>query len=81
VHKRYSNENDGSGFVEAWINGEQVTFETCDCTRLVTQTMHSSHDGLGFYLISYRARGVFDTFDMYYDSVRIGTTREIVELD
>ncbi len=80
VHKKFANADDGSGFVEAWVNGSPITFSTCNCARLSTQTMHSTQKSLGFYLTAYRAAGLFDSFDVYYDAVRIGTTRDAVEL-
>jgi hypothetical protein len=81
VHKKFANTASGGGFVEAWVDKVPMPFNTCGgCTRLMTQTMHSSQRTLGFYLTSYRAQGTFQTFDTYYDAVRIGTTRAAVEL-
>jgi hypothetical protein len=80
VHKKFSNVDDGSGFVEAWIDGAPLTFSACNCTKLSTQTMHSTQMSVGFYLDSYRAKGLFSSFDLYYDGLRIGTTRDVVEL-
>ncbi len=80
VHKRFSNKDDGTGFIEAWIDGTPLTFSPCNCTKLVMQTMHSTQASLGFYLTAYRAKGLFSSFDLYYDGVRIGTTRDAVEL-
>jgi len=31
-------------------------------------------------LTAYRAAGFFDTFDVYYDEVRVGTTRDSVQI-
>ena len=80
VHKKFSNTNDGTGFVEAWENGSPITFSTCNCTRLSTQTMHSTQTSLAFYLTAYRALGLFASFDTYYDEVRVGTTRASVQV-
>lgn len=58
-----------------------MPFSACGgCTRLMTQTMHDSQRQVGFYLTSYRVRGTFSVFDTYDDGVRIGTTRDSVEL-
>ena len=75
VHKKFANTSSGGGFVEAWVDKVPMTFSACGgCTRLMTQTMHSSQAQVGFYLTSYRARGTFQYFDTYYDAVRIGTS-------
>ena len=80
VHKRFSNTDDGTGFVEAWENGSPITFSTCNCTRLSTQTMHSTQTSLAFYMTAYRALGLYTSFDTYYDEVRVGTTRDSVQI-
>lgn len=80
VHKKFANTTAGGGFVEAWVDGNPLTFEPCNCTKLMTQTMHSTQPTLGFYLTSYRPQGLYDWFEIYYDEVRIGTTRASVEL-
>jgi len=81
VHKKFANTTSGGGFVEAWVDGKQLTFESCgNCTKLMTQTMHSTQKQLAFYLTSYRPQGLYDWFEIYYDEVRIGTTRASVEL-
>ena len=80
VHIKFSNANDGTGSVEGWVNGNPITFSTCNCTTLTTQTMHSTQTQVGFYLQAYRSAGLFDTFDVYYDEIRVGTTRAAVEL-
>ena len=80
VHKKFSNTDDGTGFVEAWENGSPITFSTCNCTRLSTQTMHATQTSLAFYMTAYRAAGLFDSFDTYYDEVRIGTTQASVQI-
>lgn len=79
VHKKFANTISGGGFVEAWVGGSPVVFEPCDCTRLPMQTMHSSQRTVGFYLLAYRSRGLFSSFDLYVDAVRIGTSRAAVE--
>ncbi len=80
VHKVFSNTNDGKGLVEAWVNGAPLTFSSCNCTTLSTQTMHSTQTELEFYLTAYRDVGMFSSFDIYYDEARVGTTRASVEL-
>jgi hypothetical protein len=83
VHKKFANTASGGGFVEAWIDGTPLTFNApgCDsCTKLMMQTMHSTQNQLAFYLTAYRRAGYFSSFDVYYDAVRIGTSREAVEL-
>jgi len=80
-HKKFSNQDDGTGFVEAWIDRKPITFSTCDCTRLSMQTMHSTQPQLGFYLTSYRAHGFLAVAELYLDGARVGTTRASVELE
>lgn len=80
VHKKFANTANGGGFVEAWVDKMPITFDTCNCTKLMTQTMQSSQTNVGFYLTSYRERGFFETFDVFYDAIRVGTTRGSVEL-
>ncbi len=80
VHKKFANTVSGGGLVEAWVDKAPMTFSTCGCTTLATQTMRASQATVGFYLTSYRARGLLSSFDIYYDAVRIGTTRAAVEL-
>jgi hypothetical protein len=83
VHKTFANSAGGGGFVEAWVDGKAISFNAngCDnCTKLMTQTMHSTQKSLGFYLTAYRMAGYFAAFDVYYDAVRIGTSRSAVEL-
>jgi hypothetical protein len=80
VHKKFTNTNDGTGFVEAWVNGAPITFSSCNCTRLMTQTMLSTQTSLQFYILAYRAVGLFSVFDTYFDEIRIGTTRASVAI-
>jgi hypothetical protein len=83
VHKKFANTANGGGFVEVWIDGMPMTFNASgctNCTRLMMQTMHTTQKSVGFYLSTYRERGFFSSFDVYYDAVRIGTTRAAVEL-
>lgn len=76
IHKKLANTNNGGGFIEAWIDGVAVRFG--NVTRLMTRTMHTTQRTVGFYLSSYRSTGMFDLFDVYYDAVKIGTSREVV---
>ena len=87
VHKKLSNTPTGGGFVEAWFDGAPITFTTKDpascttgCTHIDMQTMHSSMTSVAFFLNAYRALGMTPTVDLYFDVVRIGTTRASVEL-
>jgi hypothetical protein len=80
VHKKFSNTNDGTGFVEAWINGNPITFSSCNCTHLVTQTMLAGQTTIQFYILQYRAVGMFPYFDTYVDEIRVGTTRDSVAI-
>jgi hypothetical protein len=83
VHKKFANTASGGGFIEVWVDGMPISFNAsgcANCTRLMMQTMHSSQKSVGFYLNAYRERGFFSSFDVYYDAVRIGTTRAAVEL-
>jgi hypothetical protein len=84
VHKRFS-QSASTGFVEAWVDGEALTFGGCGgCTRLPIATMSDGQDLLDFILLQYRqieASGGADFLDVYFDGVRIGTTRDIVELN
>jgi hypothetical protein len=79
VHKKFANTASGGGFVEAWVDGAPIAFPG-GVTKLMTQTMHSTQNQLGFYLTAYRMRGYFTSFDVYYDAIRIGTTSAAVEL-
>ncbi|MBI5542377.1 MAG: heparin lyase I family protein [Deltaproteobacteria bacterium] len=80
VHKKFANTVSGGGFVEAWVDKQPITFSACNCTKLMTQTMHSTQSAVGFFINSYRAKGMFEVTDLYFDAVRIGTTRQGVEL-
>ena len=83
VHKKFANTANGGGFIEVWVDGTPMTFNASgctNCTRLMMQTMHSTQKSVGFYLSTYREKGFFSSFDVYYDAVRIGTSRAAVEL-
>jgi len=82
VHKKFTNTKTGGGFVEAFVDGSPIAFAPCGgCTKLDMQTMHSSQSALGFFQNLYRALGTAPTIDLYFDDIRIGTTREIVQAE
>jgi uncharacterized membrane protein YgcG len=80
VHKKIANTTTGGGFLEAWVDGAQLTFPSCNCTTLEMETEPSDETNLDFHLDQYRAAGVFAPADLYFDGVRVGTTRQAVEL-
>jgi Polysaccharide lyase len=86
VHKRFS-VTPSVGFMEAWIDNVPVTFSVAadsttpgcaSCTRLELQTLNDAPDAsettAAFILNIYRAVGMFDVADMYFDAMRVGTT-------
>ena len=83
VHKRFS-QSAASGFVEAWVDGQPLTFSGCGgCTQLPLATMSAGQTLLDLIMLQYRAidaSGAGDFMDIYFDDVRIGTTRDVVEL-
>jgi hypothetical protein len=86
VHCRFGS----AGFVELWINGEQITFFAHSpynprrekaTTRLNMATEDSSNDGgTNFAVIqSYRQSGILDSVSLLQGPMLIGTTRASVE--
>jgi hypothetical protein len=85
VHERFASD----GFVEMWINGNQVTFfgsgtynpsHVAPTTRLEMATMDSS-DNAGpnsLYLQQYRKKGMYPTLTTYEGPLLIGNTRASV---
>jgi hypothetical protein len=78
------------GFVETWIDGEQITFfkpgsynplHEPETTHLNMQTMDSSNDGgTNFFVLqSYRMKNMFGSLSIYQGATEVGTTRESVE--
>lgn len=77
VHKKFANTNAGGGYIEAWVDGTPFRFPG-SVTKYAVRTMHTTQKSLGFYISSYRERGLFATFDIFVDAVRVGATRESV---
>jgi Polysaccharide lyase len=86
VHQRFA----ADGWVEMWINGQQITFFGSDTynpnseaptTRLAMATRdHSNDDGPNFTVIqSYRKAGMFSNVSLYQGPMAIGRTRAAVE--
>jgi hypothetical protein len=80
VHKKLSTTATG-GLMEAWVDGNPVTFKSCNCTTYTGETMNPDQNqpGDGFFLDSYRAHGMFTSADLYHDNAKVGTTRASVE--
>lgn len=86
VHQRFA----ADGWVEMWVNGEQVTFFGSDTynpgdeaptTRLSMATRdHSNDGGPNFTVIqSYRKAGMFSTLSLFHGPMAIGRTRAAVQ--
>ncbi|HSK49755.1 MAG TPA: heparin lyase I family protein [Solirubrobacterales bacterium] len=84
-HMRFGTE----GFVEMWINGEQVTFfendfhnpnDEAPTTRLEMATLdHSNAGGHGAVILqNYRKVNMFETVSLYHGATQVGTTRSSV---
>ncbi|HWB68934.1 MAG TPA: heparin lyase I family protein [Solirubrobacterales bacterium] len=84
-----------NGFVELWINGQQVTFfdspgdrnsfnpfHEAATQRLEMETRdHTNDGGPNFFVIqNYRKAGMFNSLTVYHGPTQIGTTREAVDL-
>lgn len=88
LHERFDEE--GKGFVEMWVNGEQVTsFKPgtynpgghAETTRLTMSTLDSSNDGEpnNVRIEQYREKGQFEVGTVYFGPLRVGPTREDVD--
>lgn len=86
MHVRFA----GDGFVEIWVDGEQVTFfgpdsvnpnDEPETTRLEMATRDASNDvGENFVILqNYREAGMFDSVTVFHGPTRVGTTRASVE--
>jgi len=86
VHQRFA----ADGWVEMWVNGQQITFFGSDTynpnneaptTRLAMATLdHSNDGGPNFTVIqSYRKAGMFSSVSLYQGPMAIGRTRAAVE--
>lgn len=75
LHERFASD----GWVEMWIDGQQVSFFG-NTTRLAMQTMDSSNDGgpNSAKIMQYREAGMFDSASVYFGPLKLGATRESV---
>jgi len=86
VHERFG----ADGWVEMWVNGQQVTFfspgtynprREAPTTHLAMATRDRSNDGGPNFTViqSYRKANMFDTVSLYQGPMAIGTSRASVE--
>jgi len=86
LHERFATD----GFVELWIDGQQVTFFAggthnpsghLPTTKLEMQTVDRSNNGgpNSVRVAQYRKVGMFETATIYYGKLLIGSTRAAVE--
>jgi len=86
VHERFASD----GFIELWVDGQQVTFFASSpynprhlppTTRLEMATLDSSNDGgpQALFLQQYRKKGMYPSLTVYQGPLTIGTSREAVE--
>jgi hypothetical protein len=75
MHQRFASD----GFVELWINGQQINFFGRE-PRLNMQTADRSNNGApnSARISQYREAGMFETGTLYFGALKIGTTRESV---
>jgi hypothetical protein len=75
LHERFAHD----GWVEMWIDGQQVDFFGSQ-PRLAMQTMDSSNDeGLNSAkIMQYRKEGMFSSASVYFGPLKLGTSRESV---
>jgi hypothetical protein len=75
LHERFAHD----GWVEMWIDGQQVSFPGAG-QRLAMQTMDSSNDGgaNAAKIMQYREAGMFDSASVYFGSLKVGTSRTAV---
>lgn len=87
VHERFATD----GFVEMWVDGQQVTFfgsgaynpsGVAPTTRLEMATLESSNDGApnAVFLQQYRKKGMYPSLTVYQGPLLIGLTRRAVEI-
>jgi ABC-type phosphate transport system substrate-binding protein len=89
LHERL--DEGGRGFVEMWLNGEQIHFfepgassnpsRQGETTRLMMSTMDSSNNGgaNNVRIAQYRALGMFEVGTLYFGPLRVGATRQDVD--
>ncbi|MGH3430190.1 MAG: hypothetical protein ACRDQZ_21920, partial [Mycobacteriales bacterium] len=86
LHERFGTD----GFVEMWIDGQQITFfsggtynpnKEAPTQRLAMKTMdHTNSGGPNFAVIqSYRKAGMFSSVSLFQGPMTLGTTRASVE--
>jgi hypothetical protein len=87
LHEKFATE----GFVEMWINGQQINFFSTGASRnpgreaqtphLAMATMDSSNNAgaNAAKIMQYRAVNMFQSASIYFQPLRIGTTRSAVE--
>jgi hypothetical protein len=86
THERFAED----GFIEMWVNGEQITFfqpgnhnpdHHPQTTRLQMATMDSSNYAApnAAKIMQYRKVGMFKTASVYFDHLKLGKTRAAVE--
>jgi len=85
LHERFASD----GWVEMWIDGQQVTFfgpgnhnpnGVAPTQRLEMATMDGSNDGgpNSAKIMQYREAGMFSSATLYFGALKIGETRESV---
>jgi hypothetical protein len=85
LHERFGTD----GWVEMWINGQQVTFfesgnynpnHIASTQRLEMKTMDASNNGgaNSTYITNYRKAGMFETMTLFQGPLKLGTTRTAV---
>ncbi len=86
VHERFA----ADGWVEMWVDGQQVTFfsgagynprHEAPTTRLAMATRDRSNDGGPNFTViqNYRKAGMFSSVSLFQGPMAIGTTRDSVE--
>jgi hypothetical protein len=89
VHVLVHGKFDRQGWIEMWVNGQQITFFSGGTSnpngeaatkRLNMATMDSSNDARTNFAViqSYRELGIFDSLTIYQGPMRIGETRASV---
>jgi hypothetical protein len=75
LHERFASD----GWVEMWIDGQQVNFFG-DQPRLAMETMDSSNNegANAAKIMQYREAGMFDSASVYFGPLRVGKTRASV---
>ncbi|HEV7562055.1 MAG TPA: heparin lyase I family protein [Solirubrobacterales bacterium] len=75
LHERFATD----GWVEMWINGQQVNFFGRE-PRLAMQTMDSSNNAgpNAAKIMQYREAGMFDSGSVFFGPLKLGLTRESV---